>query len=425
MLAALVLAACGGGNATSNATPSAAVIVAATPAPTPTADPIGSAAVDGQRAYDHVKKLSVDIGPRVTGTPAEMVARDYIRSTLASYGYDAVVQDFGFDASAYLPARVDVAPIADATNGTSIPAIALRGSAGGLASGRLVVAGLGRPEEFPLGGLAGAVALIARGELTLSQKAGNAIAAGASGVVIYNNVPGRAVFDLGGQVALPVVSIDQSAGEQLANAVQPFEAHILVSPPKGTGYNVIARPKSAAACDTITGGHYDSVPVASGADDNASGTASVLELARVVAARKLAARHCFALFGGEEFGLFGSRAYVAGLSTEELQALRGMVNLDVVGTSSGIDLIGDDDLIDVARLAAQSIGVATTSSVLPDRAGSDHLSFQAADVHAVMLSRADDQIHTPEDAIGRILPASLAETVEVALATLEALAPGS
>jgi aminopeptidase YwaD len=56
--------------------------------------------VDGQRAYDHVKKLSVDIGPRVAGTPSEITARDYIRQTLESYGYDVTVQDFGFDASA-------------------------------------------------------------------------------------------------------------------------------------------------------------------------------------------------------------------------------------------------------------------------------------------------------------------------------------
>ena len=371
-----------------------------------------------------MKKLSVDIGPRVAGTPSEISARDYIATTLESYGYDVSVQDFGFDASAYLPARVDVDPMADATNVTSIPAIALRGSGGGSAQGRLVAAGIGRPEEFPAAGLAGAIALIQRGELTFTQKVSNAIAAGASGIVIYNNAAGRAVFDLGEPVALPVVSIDQGDGQQLASAVQPLEARVTVSPPKGTAYNVVAKPKGAATCDTITGGHYDSVPVTGGADDNASGTASVLELARVVAAMKLAARHCFALFSAEEFGLFGSRAYVQRLSAEEKQALHGMVNLDVVGTSSGLDLIGDDDLIDVARLAAQKIGVTASPASLPPNTGSDHLSFEAGGVHAVMLYRDDNQIHTPEDAIGRILPASLAETVTVALATLQVLAPG-
>jgi Zn-dependent M28 family amino/carboxypeptidase len=219
------------------------------------------------------------------------------------------------------------------------------------------------------------------------------------------------------------VSIDQDAGRQLTNAAQPFEARIVVTPPKGTAYNVVARPKGAQTCDTVTGGHYDSVPVTRGADDNAAGTATVLELARVVAATKLRAYHCFVLFSAEEFGLFGSRAYVQALDSDARRALRGMVNLDTVGTSGGLDLLGSDDLVEVASIAAQKIGVETTKASLPPNTGSDHLSFQNADISAVMLYREDDLIHTPQDAIDRIVPASLAETVSVALATLEALAP--
>lgn len=431
-LLTLLLAACGGGHAASPTptpsavAPSATMAASPTAAPTATPDPIGAPSVDGQRAYDHVKKLAVDIGPRVAGTPSEITARDYIRDTLVSYGYDVTIQGFGFDASAYLPARVDAGATADPSNVTAIPAIALRGSGGGTARGRLIAAGIGRPEEFPPGGLTGAIALIERGDLTFAQKVGNAIAAGAAGVIIYNNEPGRSVFSLDGEVAIPAVGIDQAAGQDLVAkiAAQPLDATITVSPPKGTAYNVIARPKGATSCDTISGGHYDSVAVTGGADDNAAGTASVLELARAVAAKQLAAHHCFVLFSAEEFGLFGSRAYVEQLTSAELSGLRGMVNLDVVGTASALELIGDADLIDVARLEAEKIGVKATASVLPPNTGSDHLSFENAGVHAVMLYREDSLIHTPGDAIDRIVPASLAETVSVALATLQALAPG-
>mgnify|MGYP001620040113 CR=1 FL=1 len=395
-----------------------------TPAATATPDAVGPAAVDGQRAYDHVQRLAVDIGPRVAGTPGEVTARDYIRTTLEAYGYDVTVQDFGFDATAYLPARVDVDPAADPAAVTAIPAIALRGSGGGTAAGRLVLAGIGRPEEFPAGGLGGAIALIERGDLTFAQKVGNAIAAGASGVVIYNNEAGRGVFDLGDAVAIPVVGIDQDPGRQLAAAAQPFEAKISVSPPRGTAYNVIAKPKGVTNCATISGGHYDSVAVTGGADDNASGSAAVLELARVVAAKKLMAHHCFALFGAEEFGLFGSKAYVERLGDDEVQELRGMVNLDVVGTAGELSLIGSADLIDLARLQAEKLGVNAVPSSLPPNTGSDHQSFQNAGVPVVMLYRDDSLIHTPEDTIQRIVPASLAEAVTVALATLQALAPG-
>jgi hypothetical protein len=116
--AALLLGACGDGG--SSETPTAAphtatATTAATPtaAASPTPDAVGAPAVDGQRVYEHVRKLAVEIGPRVAGTPGEVEARDYIRDTLSSYGYDVSVQDFAFDASAYLPARVDFAPAAD------------------------------------------------------------------------------------------------------------------------------------------------------------------------------------------------------------------------------------------------------------------------------------------------------------------------
>jgi aminopeptidase YwaD len=423
-----LLAACAGGHASAPSAAPATETVAASPAAAPTAtpDPIGAPVIDAQRAYAHVKKLAVDIGPRVAGTPAEITARDYIRSTLESYGYDVTVQDFGFDASAYLPARVDAGPAPGPSTVTSIPAIALRGSGAGTVEGRrLVAAGIGRPEDFPAGGLGGDIALIERGELTFAQKVANAIAAGASGVVIYNNQAERSVFDLGDSVEIPVVGIDQSAGQDLIAklATQPYEARVAVSPPKGTAYNVVAKPKGAATCETVSGGHYDSVPVTGGADDNAAGAAAVLELARVVAAKKLPAHHCFVLFSAEEFGLFGSKSYVGRLSPEELHELRGMVNLDVVGTASGLDLIGDADLVDVARLEAEKLGVNATPSSLRKNTGSDHLSFENAGVHAVMLYREDNLIHTSQDAIDRIVPASLTETVAVALATLQALAP--
>jgi Zn-dependent M28 family amino/carboxypeptidase len=236
-------------------------------------------------------------------------------------------------------------------------------------------------------------------------------------VVIYNNEEGRGVFDLGDAVAIPVVSIDQSAGLDLVAkiAAQPFGATVTVSPPAGTAYNIVAKPKGVASCDTVTGGHYDSVPVTGGADDNASGTASVLEVARVFAAKKSTARHCFVCSVPRSSGCSGARRVEP---PRTMNGLRGMVNLDVVGNANSLELLGDDDLIDVARLAAEGLGVDATSAVLPPNSGSDHLSFQRAGVHVVMFYREDNQIHTPQDAIDRIVAASLAETVTVAVATL-------
>lgn len=392
---------------------------AATAATAPPGDPLASADVNGDRALAHVRKLSVDIGPRVAGTPGETAARDYIQAQLQSYGYGVTLEDFGFDSSAFRPVRV-------VAGQDVIPGYAFVGSGAGSVTAPIVaIPGLGRPEDFPVGGLNGAIALVERGDLTFKEKAANAIAAGAGALVVYNNEPGRLSADLEQPVTIPVAGIEQEPGQALAQRAQsgPVTATVEVTPPQGTAWNVIARPVGVTTCATITGGHYDSVPAAPGADDNASGTAAVLELARVIAARKLQAQNCFALFSAEEFGLFGSRAYVDALPPDELNALRVMVNLDVVGLPQGLELIGDADLVDVARIEAQKLGIDSTPATIPAGAGSDHLSFQRAGVPVLMLYRNDDLIHTPSDAIDRIAPASLAETVTVALASLEALQP--
>jgi Zn-dependent M28 family amino/carboxypeptidase len=385
---------------------------------TPDVGAVSDPAVSGDRALAHVRNLSVDIGSRVAGTPSDIEARDYIKTQLENYGYDVTLEDFGFDSSAFRPVRVTVGDL-------TIPGYAFIGSGAGTVTAPVVVAGIGRPEDFPPGGLNGAIALVERGELTFKEKAANAIAAGAGALVVYNNAAGRLSADLEQQVALPVAGIEQAAGEDLAQRAQagPVTATVEVTEPKGTAWNVVAKPRGVTTCTTITGGHYDSVAAAPGADDNASGTASVLELARVVAARELQGSNCFALFSAEEFGLFGSKAYVDALSPADLNALRLMLNLDVVGLPEGLDLIGDAGLVDAARIEAQKLGIDATPATIPNGAGSDHLSFQRAGVPVLMLYRNDELIHTPADAIDRIAPASLAETVTVALASLQALAP--
>jgi aminopeptidase YwaD len=428
-LCAVVLSGCGGGDAsgtpsavagtaTNSALPSA---TAATALPSPTPDALGKPEVDGARVYATVRKLAEDIGPRVAGTPSEIVARDYIQSTLESYGYGVTLQDFGFDASAFLPVRIDLG------GAPSIPGIAMRGSIAGVASGTLFDAGTGEPDDFPGAGLNGAIALVQRTDFRFAEKVGNAVAAGASGVIIYNNVAGRLIGDLLAPTSVEVAGITQSAGEDLlARMVAgPVTATITVSPPSGTAYNVIAKPKGVTTCSIIVGGHYDSVAVTGGADDNASGAAAVIEFARVAAASKLPGTNCYVLFGAEEFGLFGSHAFVEKMTPNELQTLRAMINLDVVGVAAPLELIGSDDLTDVARIAAGTLNIEARHAQLPVGTASDHVSFEDAGVPVVMLTRPDNVIHTPQDAMDRIVPESLADTVTLAIATLRAIEGGS
>ena len=389
-----------------------------TPSPTAAATTTPGASLDpepsGERAREHNRVLSAEIGPRVAGTDGERLGVEYIRDQLASYGYDVTIEEFAFDASSFLPARVDAGDAA-------YPGFAFNGSAEGVATGQLVLAGIGRPDEFPADGLNGAIALIERGELTFQDKIDNAVAAGASGVIVYNNESGSLLADT--ETTIPVIGLRQEAGEELRGRVESgaITATITVSPRRGTAYNVVAKPAGVATCETVSGGHHDSVAVAGGADDNASGTSAVLELARVVAANNEEGANCFVLFGAEEFGLIGSREYLAALSDAERNSLRAMLNLDVVGLDEDLVLIGDDAMIETARIAGEAIGIESRRGETPAGASSDHASFIEAGIPAVFFYRDDSLIHTTQDSVERISAASLEETIRIAYATLLAI----
>jgi hypothetical protein len=116
--------------------------------------------------------------------------------------------------------------------------------------------------------------------------------------------------------------------------------------------NVVAtlrgsQPESAGRTYVVSG-HYDSMPTsvidavsdAPGANDDASGTAAVLEMARVMATRHFDATIVFMAVAGEEQGLFGSNHY-AELAKQAGTDIAGMFTNDIIGSSLGQN--GDRD----------------------------------------------------------------------------------
>src|SRR5262245_40665751 len=78
----------------------------------------------------------------------------------------------------------------------------------------------------------------------------------------------------------------------------------------------------------IVSSHYDSVAGGPGADDDTSGTAALLEAARVLATHPQAATIVFASFTGEEAGLLGSREFVRRAVADKLRVV-GALNNDM------------------------------------------------------------------------------------------------
>ncbi len=92
--------------------------------------------------------------------------------------------------------------------------------------------------------------------------------------------------------------------------------------------NVIAVKQGLSPQEIIVGAHYDSVQVGTGADDNASGIAVLLEVAERIKDISTPYTIRFILFGAEEIGLEGSKYYASQMEAEEIQNTIAMINLD-------------------------------------------------------------------------------------------------
>jgi hypothetical protein len=116
-----------------------------------------------------------------------------------------------------------------------------------------------------------------------------------------------------------------------------------------------------------------------GADDNASGVAVALEVARELAAREPHLTWRILLTGDEESGLRGARTHVARLSADEWDRLLLAINIDSVGASGGERTViddGDPELIARARKAARERNLALATDSLSFFGDSDHSAFR-------------------------------------------------
>ncbi|MGY4644256.1 M20/M25/M40 family metallo-hydrolase [Cellulomonas sp. URHB0016] len=201
----------------------------------------------------------------------------------------------------------------------------------------------------------GKVALISRGTCAFAVKAANAEAAGAVGVVVYNNVADAQVngtLGEGSTVAVPVAGLRQADGQALATALAagPVNVTLDVSSHVETveSFNVIAETEQGRDDNVVMlGAHLDSVEEGPGINDNGTGSATILEVAVQLA--KSHAHHNntvrFAWWGAEEAGLEGSTAYVDELATQpgELDRIATYLNYDMVGSPNYIIGVYDAD----------------------------------------------------------------------------------
>lgn len=201
-------------------------------------------------------------------------------------------------------------------------------------------------------------------------------------------------------------------------------------PDGGESANVVAQPAilDPQVPHLIVGAHLDTVPGSPGANDNASGVAVLIELARALQARPAPPPVVWVTFGAEEASsrtrgasLNGSKHFVSALTPEEIANLGGMLNLDMVGR--GAVLISARRVNTPRGLHERLLRLAPALGVpLREELAffpSDYLPFGERGVHAAWLwTGTDPAYHSPRDTPEGVTPVSLDMTGRLALAAL-------
>ncbi len=165
--------------------------------------------------------------------------------------------------------------------------------------------------------------------------------------------------------------------------------------------------------------HYDSVPYSSGANDNAAGSAIIMELARHYAENPPCRTLRFIWCGSEELGLRGSFAHVK-KRKEELDEVKFVLNVDVAGAILGKNvatITGPQQVEHLVEIMAKSSGVAM--STRQDVYSSDSIPFAEHGIPSLNLIRFGAPIHNRHDRAEYLSPYRLAELGDFALSFLD------
>jgi len=364
--------------------------------------------------------LSVNIGSRPAGAPVQSQTHQYLVSQFQAMGYQTELQSFPI--TSYQDRGSTLTLVGGAQ---SVTVNTIQFSANGTVEAPLVEAGLGRPEEFEAAGAAGRIAVVTRGDTRFVDKVNAAAAGGAVGVIIVNNQPGNFNGALIGMSTIPAVSVSQEDGgalRRLAREGGMVRVTVDASNEQSTGSNVVAT-RAGGPQTLVIGAHIDSVAAGPGANDNASGTAVVLELARVMANRETPYTLKFIGFDAEEIGLVGSNYYVSQLPETERRAIVGMINLDMVGVGTESRVGGSPSMVRLAQAAGAASGLRLGE--MGEAGASDHASFIRAGAPGLFIYRSNDpNYHSPNDKAEFIDPANLQIAGQLALDVVRLLERG-
>ena len=379
------------------------------------------------RMIDTITWLASKDNARISGLEGEAAAADYLVTQFSALGLEVSMQTFPCKSYVCdfleLKLKTDTERIVKEVKQLSFSAAT---PVGGIIAD---VAAASRGAEWDYAGLdvKGKVVVIQRGGEPFFVKTARAAEKGAVAVLFYDpNSEGTMSATLTELSKIPAVSITRDDGMALEAAAQSGETvtvalKLEVTHEDSTSRNVIAlykSPDNPEGKRIVVGAHYDGVDTPA-ANDNASGTAVILELAKVLSDQKIALPYDveFIAFGAEEIGLIGSKFHVENMSIEERDKVIAMLNFDMVGIGDIFDIgyaegFPAPNLIKMTRETLKEIGYLPTMSA---NSRSDHAPFAQAGMDAIYLQVGPtDNYHTDQDTVDMIQPELLVDVCVLA-----------
>jgi Iap family predicted aminopeptidase len=294
---------------------------------------------------DNLKVLCDVYGSRFPGTPGDLSAVKYMVEKLKSYGIEnARYESFSLPGWKRGPAKLTV--LSPSTR--EIDCISLPHSIAGQVEGKVVWLGDGAIESYEKRRkeIEGNIVMVSSANpigmdrpLHRSEKFLRSVLAGAKGWIFMNQYPGYGPQTGGISPIIPSIGVSYEDGMFLVRTLER-EGNVSLRIETTdrnmdvTTYNVIAdiQGTSDSREHVVVGCHYDGHDISQGAEDPASGTVVVMEIARNLQAVKdrMKRRVRCICFGAEEIGLYGSYNYVA-MHKNEMDDVRFMLNLDSGG----------------------------------------------------------------------------------------------
>jgi Peptidase family M28/PA domain len=291
---------------------------------------------------------------RNSGEPGYKASADYVAQVMQDAGYDVHLQNYKFDYYAYTGIPTMSVGGTDLVLGTDWGPGQSLGSMGGQTL-TTVNNNVLPPTTTPSSAagcdpsnfgpeVSGHPVLIQRGTCTFAQKVANAQAAGATGVIIFNegntqpDRTGLLIGSLGSVPTIPVVFVTFAIGNEMAqeiaagNPPSPTVDIKAIFQPNADDWNVIADSKGGDTNHTlVVDAHLDAI-YGAGMLDNGSGSMAILDIAQMMKNVTPQNHLRFIWFGGEELGLHGSEFYVNNLTSTQASHISYDLDADVFGT---------------------------------------------------------------------------------------------